>query len=119
MTLLVGENGSGKSTLLELIASSAGSITFSGEDTYRDETESLLKLVWSIRTKKGFYVKARDYSDFIELLQTIKRETREILAEIEARDPHSGEALPHRNTLADLKRLYGDGLEYRSHGESF
>lgn len=119
MTLLVGENGSGKSTLLELIASSAGSITFSGEDTYRDETESLLKLVWSIRTKKGFYVKARDYSDFIELLQTIKRETREILAEIEARDPHSGEALPHRNTLADLKRLYGNGLEYRSHGESF
>ena len=119
VTIIVGENGSGKSTLLELIASSAGSITISGEDTYRAETEHLLKLVWSIRTKKGFYFKARDYSDFIERLQMIKQETRAILSEIEARDPHSWEALPHRNTLADLKRLYGEGLEFRSHGESF
>lgn len=29
------------------------------------------------------------------------------------------EALPYANTLHDLKRLYGEGLEVRSHGERF
>lgn len=119
VTMLIGENGSGKSTLLELIASNAGSITISGEEPTVMEDADALKLVWSIRTKKGFYFKARDYSQFITRIQEIKRETREILQEIESRDPHSWEALPHRNTLAALKRLYGDGLEFRSHGESF
>lgn len=27
--------------------------------------------------------------------------------------------MPHARTLYDLKQLYGDGLEFRSHGESF
>lgn len=119
VTIIVGENGSGKSTLLELIASNAESISITGEDTYREGTEDLLQLSWSIRTKKGFYFKARDYNDFIERIKEIKRETREILVEIEQRDPHSWEALPHRKTLASLERLYGEGLEFRSHGESF
>lgn len=119
VTILVGENGSGKSTLLELIASSAESISISGEEMRAADRTEVLKLIWTARTRKGFYFKARDYSQFITKIKEIKRETREILDEITSRDPHSLEALPHRNTLADLKRLYRDGLEFRSHGESF
>lgn len=119
VTILIGENGTGKSTLLELIATTAGSISIGGDDSYEDSMQDWLKLTWTNRTKKGFYFKAREYSDFIQRLKTIKQETRDILQEIEARDPHSWEALPHRNTLADLQRLYGEGLEFRSHGESF
>lgn len=28
-------------------------------------------------------------------------------------------SMPHARTLSELKNLYGDGLEYRSHGESY
>lgn len=89
VTILIGENGSGKSTLLELIAAQAGSISIGSIDTYEDSMQDCLKLTWTNRTKKGFYFKAREYSDFIQRLKTIKQETRDTLKEIEARDPHS------------------------------
>lgn len=126
VTVIVGENGTGKSTLLETIASNAESILISGEyiefDPSLEPARRLaekLKLIWTIRTKKGFFFRASDFIHFTERIAEIKRESTDTLKEIKAKDPHSLEALPYANTLHDLKRLYGEGLDVRSHGEQF
>jgi predicted ATPase len=68
ITFLVGENGSGKSTLLEAIAIGAGLPTVGSEDVRRDPTleaqrrlAARLKLVWSNRHHRGFFLRAEDF----------------------------------------------------------
>jgi predicted ATPase len=126
VTIIVGENGTGKSTLLEAMAANIGSILVGGNNIESApslgparELGMYLKLVWSVKTRKGFFFRANDYINYINRLATIKEESKQTLKEIREKDPFSLEALPYANTLYDLKQLYGEGLEVRSHGESF
>ena len=68
VTFLVGENGSGKSTLLEAIACAVGSTTVGSESVENDPTladvrrlAAHLKLTWSKKTRKGFFMRAEDF----------------------------------------------------------
>ncbi|WP_255475172.1 AAA family ATPase [Planomicrobium sp. YIM 101495] len=123
VTILVGENGTGKSTLLEGIAASSGSILIGGtayeESELSRELKTKLKLVWSIKTKKGFYFRANDFTNFISRLKEVKRDSRKMIEEIKESGRNRREVMPYARTLYDLERLYGEGLEVRSHGESF
>lgn len=122
VTIIVGDNGSGKSTLLESIATAGEMITIGGdrvETAFSQDVLRQIKLSWSLKTKKGFYFKANDFIQFIERTKMAKQEARIAIEEIKASDLDPLAMMPHARTLYDLENLYGDGLEFRSHGESF
>lgn len=133
VTFFVGENGSGKSTLLEAIAIATRSITVGSDEAHKDETlEGVRKLANQLRltrrkaTRKGFFLRAEDYFGYAKRLNKIKAELE---AEMRATDEEYARAgresakglaqMAYGRELADLKRRYGEGLDARSHGESF
>jgi len=132
VTFFVGENGSGKSTLLEGIAAAVGLPTV-GSDAVRDDATlaaqralaDRLRLSWSRRTHKGFFLRAEDFFGFTKYLAQLRADLQRRLAEIEveyegrsayARGLAAG---PSAGSLADLERRYGVDLDANSHGESF
>lgn len=132
VTFFVGENGSGKSTLLEGIAAAVGLPTV-GSDSVRDDgtlaaqrsLAAQLRLSWTRRTHKGFFLRAEDFFGFTKYLARLRAELEGRLAEIAveyegrsawARGLASG---PSAASLADLERRYGVDLAANSHGESF
>ncbi|MCU9614468.1 AAA family ATPase [Caldibacillus lycopersici] len=124
ITILVGENGTGKSTFLEALASSASMILISGETLDKSFMHAItlgekFKLGWSIKSKNGFFFRADDFINFIRNSAQIKKDAEEKLKEIRERSPHSLEVLPYARTIGELNQLYGNGLDTRSHGESF
>lgn len=126
ITLIAGDNGSGKTTLLEGIAAAAECVLISGEHMEHDrslspafELADELKLIWSIKTRNGFFFRASDFVTYTRSVARIRDEARDKITEIRQRNPHSLEVLPYARTLNELKELYGEGLEKRSHGESF
>lgn len=132
VTCFVGENGSGKSTLLEAIACAAGSIAVGSAGVGDDETLAParalarhLKLVWNARTHRGFFLRAEDFFGYAKRMGAIKAElAADVEALGEAYADRSRYALglartPYLKELADLERRYGEGLDHRSHGESF
>ena len=134
VTCFVGENGSGKSTLLEAIATQAGLPTAGSADIARDPTLGAarglgrhLKLVWSKRTPRGFFLRAEDFFGYKQRLlaerAALLARIEEIDEEYDAQDRSDyarGLAQgPARASLADMTRRYGADLDARSHGESF
>lgn len=132
VTFLVGENGSGKSTLLESIALAAGSIAVGSDELERDRSlESVrklaknLKLIWTKRTRKGFFLRAEDYFGYAKRLarlrEELEAEVREIDEEFKGRSAFAqGLArMAHMNELHGLRTQYEGDLDERSHGESF
>jgi predicted ATPase len=134
VTFFVGENGSGKSTLLEGIAVAARLPTVGAADVAADETlaaqRSLgraLRLAWSHRAVRGFFLRAEDFFGFAKRLAREREEMvtriREVQAEYQAADRSKaalGLALkPFHASLADMERRYGVDLDANSHGESF
>lgn len=132
VTILVGENGTGKSTILESIACAAGMITVGAENVGRDVSLSLvrelsryIRLVWTKRTRKGFYLRAEDFFGFarrmVEIRAGLEADMR--TAEEETRDrsllAQEMAVMPYRTELGDMRRRYGEGLDNQSHGESF
>lgn len=132
VTFFVGENGSGKSTLLEGIAAAVG-LPAIGSEAVRDDATlaaqralaSKLRLSWTMRTHKGFFLRAEDFFGFTKYLARLRTELRARLAEIEveyegrsawARGLAAG---PAAGSLADMERRYGIDLDANSHGESF
>ncbi len=134
VTFFVGENGSGKSTLLEAIAIATRSITVGSTDAHKDETlEPVRKLANQLRltrrktTRKGFFLRAEDYFGYAKRLNKMKAELE---AEMRATDEEYARAgrsetakglakMAYGRELADMKNRYGEGLDARSHGESF
>ena len=132
VSFFVGENGSGKSTLLETIACAIDSVVVGSESIRSDKTLSsvhhlsqFLKLTWQKRTRKGFFLRAEDFFGYTKKIARMRQEMmddleavnteykdRSIFAADLARSPHLGQ-------LDALKRRYGDGLEFHSHGEAF
>ncbi|MEO4054821.1 AAA family ATPase [Solibacillus sp. CAU 1738] len=125
VTIFVGENGSGKTTLLEAIAAAQESILISGEQMNERHfpasyaLSEAMKFTWTTRTNKGFFFRASDFITFIQQVTATRLEAQFNIAEITKKDPHSYAIMPHARTLYDLQNLYGEGLEFRSHGESF
>jgi predicted ATPase len=132
VTFLVGENGSGKSTLLEALACAAGSITVGSVDTRRDETlkplrelAKDLKLVWSKRTGKGFFMRSEDFFGFARRMEQTKAGLEEDLRRVEEEYKDSSEytkgyaRMAYAHELNDLTNRYGEGVDARSHGESY
>lgn len=126
VTIIAGDNGSGKTTLLEGIAAAADSILISGEHMEMDrsfspafELADELKLIWSVKTRNGFFFRASDFITYTRSLANIREEARITMEEIKQRNPNSPEILPYARTYYELRHLYGEGLDKRSHGESF
>jgi predicted ATPase len=132
VTFFVGENGSGKSTLLEAIACAAGSITVGSEGVETDKTLAEMrklarhfKLVWHKKTRRGFFLRAEDFFGYAKRLNQMRAELQEDLAAVdEAYQGRSKQAIglakmPYARELHELERRYGEGLDARSHGESF
>jgi predicted ATPase len=131
VTFLVGENGSGKSTLLEAIAVAAKSITVGSTAATSDpslkgaqQLARELRLTWSKRTHRGFYMRAEDFFGYAKAMEQARDEFAAEIAAIQKDDSLSDIAkgfatMPHAGQLDALTRSYGDGLDARSHGEAF
>jgi predicted ATPase len=132
VTFFVGENGSGKSTLLEGIAAAArlpavGASEVAGDQTLVAQRRlgDTLRLTWSKRTHRGFFLRAEDFFGFQRRLSAERAAFEQRLAELDAeyRD-RSGYAKglaagPVRASLAEMERRYGRDPDARSHGQAF
>jgi predicted ATPase len=131
VTFLVGDNGSGKSTLLEAIACAAGSHAVGELDLRRDpslagarELAGQLRLSWSRRTNRGFFLRAEDFFGFARRMDTARddldRDRRALLEDSTLSNGARGFALqPYARELGALRERYGAGADARSHGEAF
>jgi predicted ATPase len=132
VTFFVGENGSGKSTLLEGIAVAARLPVVGSADVDADATlgaqrllAKALKLVWSRRTSRGFFLRAEDFFGFAKRLSSMRGEFLQRIAELEVeyadRSAYAkGLAMgPARASLGEMERRYGVDLDANSHGQSF
>lgn len=133
VTFLAGENGSGKSTLLEALACAAELPAVGAESVNTDPTladvrafaRKCVKLIWSTRTRKGFFLRTEDFFGFAKRVAQDKTDAQEALDEVEhdyrdRSDYAKGLArMPHARSLLDIRERYGDGLDANSHGEGF
>ncbi len=129
VTFFVGENGSGKSTLLEGIAAAAELPAMGGSQLATDDTlaparqlGAALRLVWTARSRKGFFLRAEDFFGRLKWLARddarYVREMGEANAGIRADAPRvvpveAGH--PDEHGAARFIAKY----DSRSHGESF
>jgi len=134
VTFFVGENGCGKSTLLEGIAAAARLPTVGSADVQRDDTldaqrrlGTALRLSWSRRATRGFFLRAEDFFGFAKRMAHLKAELMQEMLdathEYRAGD-RSPAALglkqgPLAGSLAEMEKRYGADLDANSHGQSF
>ena len=132
VSLFVGENGSGKSTLMEALAIATKLPTVGSVSAARDKTLEAqgrlarsLRLIWSRRTHRGFFLRAEDFFGFARRLAQQREEFREDLERIEEEYEDRSElarqlaAGPARRSLSEMEGRYGDNLDANSHGEAF
>jgi predicted ATPase len=134
VTFFTGENGSGKSTFLESIAASANLPTAGGADSETDDSLSgprrlgeQLRLGWSKRTHRGFFLRAEDFFRFQQRMNDKGRELGDLAAQYQAEletDPDNAEGIQRaRGYILGQKRAleerYGENADALSHGEAF
>lgn len=130
VTFFVGENGTGKSTLLEGIAASCnlpiiGSRNINEDETLKNahELSKFLKLSWSIKTNKGFFLRAEDFFGFTKRLNQLRVELSLEIRRLDAELPDGyGKNLAIGSIKGQIENLtsrYGVDLDAGSHGESF
>lgn len=130
VTFFVGENGSGKSTLLEGIAAYCnlpivGSRNINQDTTlkYAHELAKYLKLSWSIKSNRGFFLRAEDFFGFTKRLNKLRAELQSEIERLDAELPDGhGKDLAIgavRGQIQELTQRYGVDLDAGSHGESF
>ena len=132
VTLLVGENGAGKSTFLEALALAAdlpavGSTRLAADPTLAAQRRlaDRLRLTWRGRTRRGFFLRAEDFFGFQKRLaeQRAEHESEIHRIDLELADASAhARALahgPHRASLGDMSRRYGEDPDAASHGEAF
>ena len=132
VTIFVGENGSGKSTLLEALAIAARATSAGSEDAASDGTLAgaralahELHLTWSKRPARGFFMRAEDFFGYAKRLDATRADLEAELRRVDAEYADASDQAralarsPMLHELAALRARYGDGLEARSHGESF
>lgn len=132
VTLLVGENGTGKSTFLESLAVATGLPAVGSASPRYDPTlnaqralAARLRLSWRRRTHRGFFLRAEDFFGFQRSVAEARAEHQE---EIQRLDRELSDASawarglaqgPHRASMADMARRYGENPDAASHGEAF
>ena len=132
VTFFVGENGSGKSTLLESLAIATKLPAVASTSPRDDETlaaqrelAAALRLAWTRRTHKGFFLRAEDFFGFARSLSRSRDEMHQRLAELEVeyrdRSAHARGLAggPARASLAEMEERYGEDLDANSHGQAF
>jgi predicted ATPase len=132
VTFLVGENGCGKSTLLEAIAAAVGSITVGSESVNTDRSLSAirllsksLKLVWSKKSRRGFYMRSEDFFGYARKMsatrEELQRDLESVDKEYENKSPTARlyARAAYLNELGAMQRDYGEDLDARSQGESY
>jgi predicted ATPase len=132
VTLFVGENGSGKSTLLEALAIVANLPAVGASRLASDPTLAAqrrladhLRLSWTVRTHRGFFLRAEDFFGFQKRLAQQhaehRRELRRVDEELASASAWArGLAkLPHLGSLAESEARYGAEPDAASHGEAF
>jgi len=132
VTVFVGENGSGKSTLLESLAVAAALPVVGSGDLARDPTLKAqrrlageLRLAWSRRTHRGFFLRAEDFFGFQKRLVAQRAEHEAELRRLEeelrgASAPDRARAMGvHRGSVGAMTSRYGEDPDARSHGEAF
>ncbi len=132
ITFLVGENGCGKSTLLEALACAVGSITVGSESIKADHTldavrplAESLKLTWSARTRRGFFMRAEDFFGYARKMAQMRQGLQRDLDETErayankSRTAQMYARAAYEGQIGGIERAYGKGLDTRSHGEAF
>jgi predicted ATPase len=132
VTFFVGENGCGKSTLLEALACAVGSITVGSESIEADRTldpvrplAERLKLTWSVRTRRGFFMRAEDFFGYARKMVLMRRGLQRDLEETErayadkSRTAQMYAKAAYEGQIGAIERAYGNGLDSRSHGEAF
>jgi predicted ATPase len=132
VTFFVGENGSGKSTLLESLAIATNLPAVASKSTRDDDTlaaqrtlASALRLAWTHRTRRGFFLRAEDFFGFAKSLSRLREELQQRMADLEVeykdRSSHArGLAMgPAAGSLAELEQRYGENLDANSHGQAF
>lgn len=132
VTFLVGENGSGKSTLLEALACSVGSITVGSAETRYDDTlkpmrdlSRDIKLIWSKRTRRGFFMRSEDFFGFARRVEQTRKNLQVDLHQVDndyvnRSDYARGLAkMAYQRELGEIHNRYGEGVDARSHGESY
>lgn len=123
VSMFVGENGSGKSTLLEAIAAAAGSITLGSDPFEADERQASirqlgqqLKLSWRAKTRKGFFLRADDFINYVKKLQQIKLDMQAELKQVEQEYKQRSQLaqnlakLPYARSLASWRSCTGKDL---------
>jgi len=132
VTFFVGENGSGKSTLIESIAIATALPAVAATAPRDDETlaaqrllAGALRLSWTRRTRRGFFLRAEDFFGFAKSLSRSRDEMRQRIAELDVeyrdRSDHArGLAQgPAWASLAEMEKRYGENLDANSHGQAF
>lgn len=128
MVVFVGENGSGKSTILESLAAAIRLPTVGGDPVHTDPTlapardlAKTLRLVWSQRIHRGFFLRAEDFFNFTRRMNALRSELEELKREYDGRegDGWAKARAAIRNQRNEIVRRYGEDLDARSHGESF
>jgi predicted ATPase len=132
VTFFVGENGSGKSTLLESLAIATNLPAVASTSTRDDETlasqralASALRLAWTHRTRRGFFLRAEDFFGFAKSLSRMRDELQQRIVDVgieyKDRSAHArGLAMgPAAASLAEMTERYGENLDANSHGQAF
>lgn len=131
VTIFVGDNGSGKSTLLKAIAYYNDSINVSKNSLssgYYNDAKVLsekMKILYSVKTRKGFFFSGEDFITYINNLKSMKSQLLKDKLEIEEEFKDKSEYVrnlalgPINKSLYELEETYNGELNQRSHGEGF
>lgn len=132
VVVFIGENGSGKSTLIEAIACAIDMITINNESVCESKYFSSiknfsknLKLCWTAKTKKGFFLRSEDFINYTKKIAAIKsdmlNELDRVKEEYSSSSPlaKSLASLPFKHSLNAIENSYNGDLMNKSHGESF
>jgi predicted ATPase len=132
VTFLVGENGSGKSTLLEGLAVAANMIAAGTDHTATDESldsvrqfSRQLQLVWSKRTRRGFFLRAEDFFGYVKRLAQTRAELEQQLQEMKEETRGRSKlaqglaTMPMARELQAMENQFSRDIATYSHGESF
>lgn len=128
VTIFVGDNGCGKSTLLESIALylnlplTGGYIgAHAGFEAARS-LKPYVEIEWKRQTKRGFFFRAEDFSDFINSVEKEQHKIKESLADLKGNVDDSIIEKMSENmnySLYEMRKKYGENMQAFSHGEAY